>query len=61
MIALNDHGMNSGADAIVDPTGKQAPKTNAAKNYEPLVALIMVTILSILSTLAFQKYRANKR
>ena len=61
MFALNDHGLNSGADAIVDPNGKQPPKEIPQSNYEPLVGIIMFVMTSILATLGFQKYRADKQ
>lgn len=61
MIALNDHGKNSGADAVVDPTGKQPPQATAANNYEPLVALIVFAIVLTLSSMAFHKHRAMKK
>lgn len=43
MIALNDHGLNSGADAYIDPNGKQPPKPYTANTYEPLIAMVMLT------------------
>lgn len=57
ILALNNHGLNSGHFTVVDPMGKQPPKETATDNYEPLVAMIVIVILAILITMGVMRYR----
>lgn len=61
MIGLNNHGLNNGAHAVVDPDGKKNKEEPKKANYEILVLLIILMLSGILSILGFQKYKSVKK
>lgn len=61
MIALNNHGLNNGAHAVVDPDAKKKKEPPKTPNYETLVFFVILILSCMLGGIGCQKYQSFKK